>query len=207
MAAFQFGMIPQETVYAASGDDCVLAFTSDVHNMTDHQAEARLGSWIDEIEGMYGDGSIEAMSFGGDMADSSVTLDQFWQLTQRGMDVVDSKGVEGVYTTGNHEYDPGQWTATRNSTTARYTLNDWGKVGSNYRIYCLGSESSSNTYSTSQISTLTSKLAAVDNDKPIFIVSHYPLHYYKQGYQSRTITNASQVIDALNNAATGGNPQ
>ena len=185
----------------------VLAFTSDVHNCfkgsswgspdrtEDDISAARIGKWIDKVESIHGD--IDVMAFGGDMANASASATDFWTLTQNDLDVLSEKGVTGVLTTGNHEHSPGKYSASStNATQQVYKISKEGAAGDNYRIYCLGSESSSSTYSTSQISKLTSYLNGAGNDKPIFIITHFPLH----NYGSRTTTGASNVISALNDA-------
>ena len=192
----------------------VLAFSSDVHNCykggggwggttreEDDISAARLGRWIDVVEGKLDD-VVDVMAFGGDMANASESADNFWTLTQNDLDMLASKGVEAVLTTGNHEHSPGKYSATSNNLTQQvYLINSEGKEGNTYRIYCLGSESSDSSYSTSQINALTTYLNRVGNDKPIFIITHFPLHYYN----SRTTSGASSVIDALNTAVDNNN--
>ena len=142
------------------------------------------------------------MAFGGDMANASATAADFWTLTQADIDAITAKGVPGVYTTGNHEYSPGKISTTTNNTTSQYKMNTKGDEGDYYVLYCLGSDSSDQSYSSSQISTLTAFLNSQNNDKPIFIITHFPLHYYS----GRTTGNASSVIDALNTAVQNGTP-
>ena len=179
----------------AAGGLSVLAFTSDTHNTSSNSAANRLGTWLDKMTDIYG--AVDVMAFGGDMADAGASATSFWTYTQADMDKLDDRGIPGVYTTGNHEYSPGSYTHDRNSTTQKYIEDQQGYEGSNYRIYCLGSAGSSwNQYSNSQITTLTNYLNTAGNDKPIIIITHYPLHYYG----SRTISGASSIIDVLNNA-------
>ena len=189
-------------------DNTVLAFTSDTHNKEGDVAANRLGSWLDTVAGIYG--GVTLMAFGGDMANASASESAFWTLTQADMDQLSQRSVQGVYTTGNHEYSPGNFTSGKNSTTQVYIENKQGAEGENYHIYCLGSsayaESSGgwmggwNTYSSSQISTLNSYLNSITDNKPIFIITHYPLHYTT----SRTISGAGDIIDTLNAAASSG---
>ena len=208
-----FAMTSASMVYAATTSKTVLAFTSDVHNdQSNYKGEQRLGTWIDNVVSQYG--KIDAFAFGGDMAQYNSADDRFWSETQRVMDVVEGKGIAGYYTTGNHEYaHPGEndnnFYPDKNETTQKYIQNDWAvEDGSNYRIYCMGVGEASgytyinNAYTANQVTTLRDKLAAVDNSKPIFIITHFPLHYFG----SRTITRASDVIDVLNTAANGGTP-
>ena len=186
----------------------VLCFTSDTHNKSGNVAAGRLGTWLDMVSSKYG--GVTLMAFGGDMANASASESDFWTLTQADMNQLDERQVIGVYTTGNHEYSPGNYTNGKNTTTQKYVENQLGYEGSNFRIYCLGSsayaESSGgwmggwNTYSSSQVTTLTNYLNSVDNSKPIIVITHYPLHYNG----SRTISGASDVIDVLNNAVESG---
>ncbi len=179
----------------------VLTFTSDTHNKSGNQAANRLGSWLDIVADKYG--GITLMAFGGDMANASASQSDYWTLTKADMDQLDSRGVEGVYTTGNHEHSPGQYSASStDASQQKFKITTEGAEGDNYRIFCLGSESSSSNYS-NQISSLTSYLNRVGNDKPIFIITHFPLHYYGSSsswWGGRTTTGAADVIDVLNNA-------
>ena len=183
----------------------VLAFTSDAHNTSGNAAANRMDTWIDNVEDKHG--GIDAMGFGGDMAGASFNgSSSFWTYTQADMDVLNDQGVKGVYTTGNHEYSMGgdfsyssytNGSYSSTETKGQYKVNTVGDSGDDYIIYCLGSVSSSSSYSSqNQISTLTSFLSKAGNDKVIFIITHFPLHQYG----SRTTTGASDVIDALNDA-------
>ncbi|MDO4193482.1 MAG: Ig-like domain-containing protein, partial [Erysipelotrichaceae bacterium] len=192
----------------------VLAFTSDTHNKEGNVAATRLGTWLDKMQAKYGK-KVDVMAFGGDMANASASESAFWTLTQADMDQLDNRNVTGVYTTGNHEYSPGNYSNGKNSTTQVYIENQEGITGTNFRIYCLGSSAYAesgggggswwggggwNQYTSSQITTLTNYLNGVNDGKPIIVITHYPLHYTS----SRTISGAGDVIDALNAAAGSG---
>ena len=171
----------------------VLAFTSDTHNKTNNTAANRLGTWLDKMADLYG--AVDVMAFGGDMGDAGDGTN-YWTNTQADMDKLDARNVTGVYTTGNHEYSPGSYSASSsNATQKKFVINTEAAVGDDYRIYCLGSNSSGSDYS-AQVSALTTYLNRVGNDKVIFIITHFPLPYYS----GRSTTSASDVIDALNNA-------
>ena len=194
--------LPASTItYATDGSDygetvATLAFSSDVHNMTNNISAERLGAWIDNVEGEYGD--FDVMSFCGDFADSAVSESLYWQLTQADMDVADQRVDRVLYTTGNHEYQPGNYDpSSGDPVQQRMIINAEGAADEHYHIYVLGSESRSSAYSDRQISMLGSYLDSVGNDSPIFIITHYPLHTYR----SRSTTNANRVITVLNNAA------
>ena len=178
----------------------VLTFTSDTHNKSGNVAANRLGDWIDIVQSKYG--LIDAMAFGGDMGDASAgSAASFWTLTNADIAELTERNVPGVYTTGNHEYNPGDYGSTGSEAPSNtYKISAQGAEGLNYKIYCLGSESWSSTYSETQISSLRTYLSNAGTGKPIFIITHFPLHYYN----SRSTTNADKVIDLLNTAANSG---
>ena len=171
----------------------VLAFTSDTHNKTNNTAANRLGTWLDKMAGIYG--AVDVMAFGGDMGDAGDGTN-YWTNTKADMKQLTDRNVAGVYTTGNHEYSPGSYSATSTDTAQKqFVINAEAEVGDNYRIYCLGSQSSSSSYA-NQKTALTTYLNSVGNDRVIFIITHFPLHYFS----GRTTSNASDIIDILNTA-------
>ena len=184
-----------------------LAFTSDVHNASDNQSAERLSTWIDTVTGMVG--NFNYMGFCGDMATAtgSSSETEYWKYAKAVIDVVTEKGIPASYTTGNHEMQNGAFNTTSNAVKNYFTVNAVPAnvpENANYRIYCLGSVMSQNTYTTEQIEALRAYLNNVDNSKPIFIATHFPLHSYTGNGQRRQTTNADQVIDELNNAAGEG---
>ena len=188
----------------------VLAFSSDVHNKTDHKAAARLGRWIDNIYSIY-DQQIEVMGFCGDLADSQAGTN-YWNLVQEVMDVVNGnipdKIGQAVYTTGNHEYDhkdnSSEFTYDYNDTTRQYLEDQSAVEADNYHIYCIGTGSYHtdgwNSVSNGQVDALKAYLDSIQDDKPIIILNHYPLHYTS----NRTIKKANLMINAINEAAGTG---
>ena len=183
--------------------DTVLAFTSDVHNKSGNEGRDRLDSWVDTMSTQIG--HFEYMGFCGDMADAQVNESTFWSLADRVFTLMDGKAdkVDVVrYTTGNHEFSPGNWTLNKNDQTKRYTVGAEGANGDNYRVYCLGCTSGTQQYTQDQVSALSSYLSGCGTDKPIFVMTHFPLHYLQRG--NRSTGNAKAVIDALNAAADEG---
>ena len=201
----QLALLCPEVSYALNSgeEEAIIAFSSDVHNLGNNTSAKRLGKWIDSIKDIYG--FIDIMAFGGDLAIGKSTADanQYWKNAQKCMDVLDEKTVRAVYTTGNHEYSPGKFTASKNKTTKRYTINAEAAAEERYRIYCLGSESKEYKYSDSQIKKLEKYFNAVGNDRPIFIITHYPLHSFK----SRQTGNSAKLINAINKAAINNTPK
>lgn len=189
-----------------SNGKTVLAFTSDIHNNSNNVARNRMNGWIESIESNDSYGKIETFAFCGDMS-AIEGESQFWTNTQSVMSAVDAKSIDGVYTTGNHEFSPGNYTQGKNDTTKEYIVSAEGKNGDNYRIYCIGTNNWNNSkdnFTQGQVDDLTEYLGKVKNDKPIFVLTHFPLHRYSSGYITRETTNAKLVIDALNNAVDAG---
>jgi len=202
------GRTAMSSVAPLADGTSVLAFSSDVHNSSGNVAANRLNDWLEVVESMYG--SVDCMGFCGDMGSASAGESDFWTLTQAVIDVVDDHDIPGVYTTGNHEHYNGNYSSTTNSVKDYYIVDQEGVNGSNYRIYALGTDnwnSSSDNYTTGQVTKLTNYLNSVDSSKPIFILTHFPLHTCSSSsswWSSRTTANADLVIDALNEGAAAG---
>ena len=211
-----------DLVFGASGGsvvrptgDTILAFTSDVHNCPGDTSAKRLGSWIDMIRGKYG--RVESIGLCGDMANSGVESSaEYWALTKVVINTVLNKGIEGIYTTGNHEYGPGDaqynngvlTSPTEQALVDNFRICTEGKEGDNYRIFCLGSASKKPEYRQEEIDRLESYLMEeVGKDKPTVVMTHYPLHFFiNKKNQNRTAINVGSVIDVLNEAATNNTP-
>ncbi|MBR0152231.1 MAG: Ig-like domain-containing protein, partial [Lachnospiraceae bacterium] len=198
----------------AAGSSTILAFTSDVHNKSDNQSANRLKGWIDEVRDQTG--HIDYMGFCGDLGDAGARETAFWNYVKAVIDVVTNEGIPACYTTGNHEMDPnnGNFLSSTNSVKNYYTVGAAPAnvpMDANYRIYCLGCDSTTNnSYSTNQINALSAYLDGVDNSKPIIVLTHFPLHSYSSGSSwgwggnSRQTANADRLIDALNAKAGEG---
>ena len=205
------------SVYGLDDDPAktVLAFSSDVHNTEDNTAANRLDTWIDKVEKKCGD--IDVMSFCGDMGSARAQEPEFWAYTQSVMKVVEDESINEVYTTGNHEFWNGSFADTLNSVKGKYIVGGEGTTGRNFIIYCLGTDNweergdssrPKDSYTESQIEALTHFLDTTGNDKPIIILTHFPLHASASGNggggMARQTINADRVIDVLNEAADSG---
>ena len=186
----------------------VLAFTSDIHNGgsggSDTSAQSRLGTWLDKI--VADKGGIDVMCFCGDMGSYRKNGDDYWDLTKAVMKVVSDKEIDAVYTTGNHEFYNGSFATTTNSAKQSFKKDDEAINGDDYRLYCLGTDNwdnSKDNYTDAQVTALTSYLNGAGNDKPIIILTHFPLHQYAS--KNRKTENADKIIDALNNAVSNNN--
>ena len=188
-----------------AGDDVtVLAFTSDVHNAADNAAANRQRDWLDRMIDKYG--RIDAMGFCGDMGSARAGESDFWTFSRAAMDVVEEKGIKDVYTTGNHEFYNGKFSETLDSIVDDYIVGGEGLVGDNYVIYCLGTDNwndRKDNYTSDQVGKLRDYLSTADPEKPIIVLTHFPLHFYP-GSWPRTTENADAIIDVLNEASDAG---
>ena len=207
----QAGYLSLVEVYGAASDPVhtkvvsVLAFTSDVHCKRKNVSARRLGTWIDKTKRKYG--RIDAMGFCGDMA-SAMSKKNYWKYTGKVMKTAERKVDTVLYTTGNHEYShkskASAYKPGLNKYTKKFIEDAQGVEKEHFRIYCLGSSSykrtkKMNRYSVDQIEKLKAYLSEIGNEKPIIIITHYPLH----SFGKRTVRNSSLLIDTLNRAAVG----
>ena len=168
-------------------DESYIGFTSDMHDET-----GNLRNWLTGVQNAV-DPDLEHMAFGGDFTYNR-SISSFNEAVKIVNELVGKD--KGVYTTGNHEYD--------NSSVAQQMASTPGfkRIGLaadeiNYDIYCVGAADTGANYGTfnqSDRTTLENYLKDAPKDEPIFIVTHWPLHYIS----GRTTTGASEMIDLLN---------
>ncbi|WP_407301417.1 metallophosphoesterase family protein [Clostridium botulinum] len=158
------------TVYSKTVKDTrYIGVTSDVHNNIPN-----LTKWLSNLESTTT--SMDYMIFGGDYvgktsAESCVSAvkNQF-------------SGTPSILAKGNHDKGKG----------GKY---DSGLVVNNddYAIYVM--DSSSKSFTSSDMKNLKSSLDQINSSKPVFVVSHCPIHYFGK----RTIGNAEKLLSLLNN--------
>lgn len=190
-----------------------LAFTSDVHY---DGKNLNLKTWLEAAEADVG--YIDSMGFCGDMGSAYANVDQFWQWTGEIMDYMDSQIAEGkvgsaVYTHGNHEWFPsagGNYAALYDQVDAAKRLMQVGEAvrTEDYIIYCFGSGEIAKTFSydydEADIVELAEYLATAPTDIPIFILTHFPIHYWNAvdptsgRAEERYMKSAGPLIDVLN---------
>ena len=160
-----------------------LVFTSDLHAAT-----TNLTTYFSSLKSS-GKAGVEYVAFGGDYADS-------WTpsiFSAIGTAIhAQYSGAVIVYTMGNHEYIGGSEAAF--TSTTGYTRTGEKVSTADYAIYALGAPGTTQEFTSSDIYALTSYLQGVGTSKPVFIVSHFPIHTYG----SRTTANAASMIAALN---------
>jgi hypothetical protein len=198
-----------ETVYrdAVKNEDgsITLAFTSDVHYRDGDNMN--LKTWLDNS----GVGYVDAIGFCGDMGSAYASnAEDYWTWTGSVMSYVDSQIAEGkigdaIYTLGNHEWFPsfgGNYLREYANYESAQRLRQIGEgvVTDDYIIYCFGAGScvstqSKNDYMEEDIAKLDEWLATAPTDRPIFILTHFPLHFW---YNTRYAPHAVDVVNVLN---------
>ena len=181
-----------------------VAFSSDVHSKTTSTTEgspARLNTWLNNVSGVVG-GTFDTMAFCGDNADGtgSANDDAYWSRVAAVMSVVTNSNKvngEGIFINGNHEWENGKVGSSTNATAKKiknigYTVNE-----EDYAIYVFGAASSNQSYNTSDITALGNWLKTAPTNKPIFIISHFPIH----SAAGRTTANADTLRTTLNEYA------
>ena len=161
-----------------------VGFTSDVHGET-----ANLENWLKKLPV-----KLDNMCFCGDYSYSydqskyKSDYDKVVDLTERYIGT-----GRGIYTAGNHEYQNGN---NLNVYSGIKRLGEAAVSTNAYKVYCLGAYrfDGIGEFQSSDYTALDDYLKGVSPTTPVFILSHFPLHYI----QSRTITNAKAVIDVLN---------
>ena len=173
---------------APAGEVVYIGFTSDVHDNT-----TGLENWFKNLPDAI---KLENMGYCGDYSYSynDSYLNCFKTVVSLTNNYVGQNS--GVYTTGNHCYQAGKYLDQMINTTGFVRLGEATNVTTNaYEVYGFGAYQGDGIggFQQSDIDALDTYL---NNHKsvPVFILSHYPLHYIS----SRTISKADDVIDVLN---------
>jgi uncharacterized repeat protein (TIGR02543 family) len=199
--------ITRDAVANADGD-IIVAFSSDIHY--DGQ-NMNLQTWLEKAEEDVG--YIDAMGFCGDMGSAYASnADDFWTWTGAVVDYVDTqidagKVGDAIYTQGNHEWFPSAGGDYANEyanydAAGRMMQVGEGLVTDKYIIYCFGAGEIAKTfkydYNEFDIAELKAYLETAPTDIPIFILTHFPIHYWYGRGEERYMKHANEVIDALN---------
>ena len=190
---------------AAEEEVVRLAFTSDVHHSTGYE-QNNLQVWLGNIEQKVG--YIDTMGFCGDMGSAyAANAVDYWSYVQANLDMMDGeieagKVGQAVYTFGNHEWYPYAGGDYQNhmDDPAALRLQRMGEAvkTEDYIIYCFGAGSIAASfgqgYDLADIQAADEYLAAAPTDIPIFVLTHFPAHYF----DGRTTLEAAALIDVLN---------
>lgn len=162
-----------------------ILFTSDVHRYA-YLAKDLLEAANDAITD---GGKVGLFAFGGDFANEYV-------LYQSNMSIIKAAvgDTPATYTKGNHEgstSDEEFKTLTGMSRIGETAINKDG----DYYFYNFGAYDKNQAFQAGEIEELSAWLEDKNDGKPIFIVSHYPLHYYNDRRSSK---RAADVLELLN---------
>lgn len=181
-----------------------VAFTSDIHNdsvKNDNISAKRLETWIDNAA-MKNRTIFDNMGLCGDIGSARQEGDIFWSCVQVVMDTVKNSSMvkgDGFFIAGNHEYDNGSFSTTTNATAKNIQKVGSKAETSEYIFYNFGATSTSSRkagFLTEDINALKAYLASAPTNKPIFVLSHFPIH----SYGSRFTKNAAKLTSVLNKA-------
>ncbi|MBR2834824.1 MAG: metallophosphoesterase [Coriobacteriales bacterium] len=196
--------VVRDAVKNADGS-ITMMFASDIHYSTNFD-QCNLQVWYDNVQKQIG--YIDVFGSCGDMGSAhSRTAEAYWNNAKFILDYVDSK-VEAreigtaIYTFGNHEWYPsagGDFMNNYELDTAKrlFRLGEAMRTD-DYIIYCLGagaiSARFSQGYSEEDIATVDEYLSTAPKDIPIFILTHFPVHFWGD----RVEQNAEKLLDVFN---------
>jgi hypothetical protein len=194
-----------------------LAITCDIHHKfrsdfavdsesgevigTTESAE-RLDGWLTKASADFGGVSFDQLISCGDMGDANtaITGANYWDRVVVGMDTVANHEKVlggGFFINGNHEWANGQYANLKDTNPVAKRVREAGYIeeSDDYVIYSLSAAQTNNSFNAADITALDNYLQTAPN-KPIFIVSHYPLHNFNRTEQRR-----DDLINVLNKYA------
>lgn len=155
-------------------------FTSDCHRYT--YLVKDLLKAANDVE------PVGLISFGGDFANEKVLYDDNMTILKAAIGE-----TPATYTKGNHEGD-----VTDEAFEAAVGMSRIGETAvntdGNYYFFNFGAFNGTTQFLTEDIEALDTYLST-HTDKPCFIVSHYPIHYYNDRRSSK---NAKEMVECLN---------
>ena len=179
----------QDGVVTAEGD--YILMTSDLHRYT-YLAKDLLTAANDIVAAEDG-GAVGLFAFGGDFANEKVLYADNMTILKHAI-VDTSPTTVANYTKGNHE--------GKTSDEDFLALTGMSRIGEtaksadeDYYFFNFGASSDSQKFLDEDIAQLREFLASHNDGKPIFIVSHFPLHYYND---RRSTKKADEMVELLN---------
>lgn len=156
-------------VYADTTRTSYIGVTSDIHGNI-----SNLTTWLSNLKNTST--SLDYMIFGGDyIGPQNAAACTFAVNSQY-------NGTLSILAKGNHEVGAG------GTYSSGLVVNN-----SNYAVYVM--DSSSKSFTTTDMNNIESSLNSINSSTPFFIVSHCPIHYFGK----RTTGNASILVTLLNN--------
>ena len=154
-----------------------IAFTSDVHGNT-----INLSNWLGKLKSEVNVQKLDRMVFGGDYAGYSGDSSS-WTAVNDCVSKVNEIYSETpcILVRGNHDLQNGSY------------ANGLVYNGNDYAIYALDTSLES-SFKQSEIDDLSIKLNSISSSKPVFVLSHRPIHHFG----GRTTTNSDNLLAVLN---------
>ena len=189
----------------ANADGTVkLAFVTDIHYSTKY-AQNNLQVWFDNVSDEVG--YIDVLGSCGDMGSAYSVLDEYWENVATVIGYMDGNVESGkvgttIYTFGNHEWYPdagGNFIDYYENPAAQrlFRVGEAMKTDK-YIIYCLGAgdiaSKYSQGYSDADIERVAEYLKTAPTDKPIFVLTHFPIHFWGD----RKEENAGKLLEVFN---------
>jgi len=184
-----------------------ILFSSDAHNRSGRPMI--FNSWMPLMQEIVP--NVDYFIWGGDNGDGAETVPPtYWWYVEEFINWAEVYVENGfiknrnVFLLGNHEWQSNggnygsnannYWAAQQMVTAHEKFIED------DYIIYCLSATSSAQSYAVDDIDTLDAYLETVSSDIPVFVIGHYPLHYWYHitWGQRRATANAAALINVLN---------
>lgn len=167
--------------------------TSDTHRYT-YLVKDLLELANETIEADGETGNVGLICFGGDFANEKLLYADNMSILKAAIQT--SPGTVAAYTKGNHEGN-----VSDEEFKEKIGMSRIGETVVNndeaYYFYNFGAFNGTQQFTTDDIAQLQAFLEGLpeDNTKPVFIVSHYPIHYYNDRRSSK---NADKLVELLN---------
>ncbi len=192
-APFAAGAQPNAVLFAASD------FQADTHQ----DSAANVAAILQAVQGDYP--SVNGLLFGGDYdvnyndsANGAATLKQ----TVAGLTGMDDSNM--VLVQGNHDATGSYYAATGNQDAMAYN-NAYGVYVINEDDYMWNNDNPSVILDAAlNLHTYLQEKVETGYDKPVFVISHLPLHYTYRTYKDGDGMYAGYIFDMLNYAGEQG---
>ena len=166
-------------------------FGADTHSAT-HLAKDLLELANEVVKEDGEEECVSLFALGGDFADNGLLPDTMTILKHAIVDT--SPDTKAVYVPGNHEsYSDEEFLSiTGMPRIGETVINSDGL----YHFYSFGT-SASQAFGEDDISQLSEYLSGLEDNKPVFILCHYPIHYYNSSRNAYG-AGAKELLEVLN---------
>ena len=176
LVAFIVGLTLMVSIYSSAAVYADTTRTSNYIGLTSdiHGNISNLTTWLSNLKETST--SLDYMIFGGDYIGPKNAASCTSAVSSQ------YNGTSSILAKGNHEGGKG------GTYDSGLVVNN-----SNYAVYVM--DSSSKSFTTTDMDNIESSLNSINSSIPVFVVSHCPIHYFGK----RTTGNASILVTLLNN--------